>query len=55
MGSTVSVWAGEKKVTIIVWGATAVLVSKNADIQKLIGKALSVGVILKSAKTILTI
>lgn len=39
-----------KKVTIIVWGATAQLVSENSDMQKLIAKALAVGVKVSACK-----
>jgi hypothetical protein len=39
-----------KKVTLIVWGATAKLVSENADIQKKIKEALDAGVHVTACK-----
>ena len=39
-----------EKVTLIIWGATAKLVSEDENIQKLIGKALDSGVYVTACK-----
>lgn len=39
-----------EKVTLIVWGATAKLVSENPDIQKMIKEALDAGVHISACK-----